>query len=195
MVILAQINHPNVVQLWGCCLETDIPVLIYEFVSNETFYRHIHNRTSGKGRLSWDSRLRIAHESAGALAYLHTDARMSIIHRDVKSTNILLDDNYTAKIADFGASRLVPLGHDQVSTLVQGTIGYLDPEYFHTGQLTGKSDVEENENRLLEILDHQVVMEATDELLKAACDLVCRCLNQVGGSRPSMKDVTMELGT
>ncbi|MFS7976949.1 putative protein kinase RLK-Pelle-LRR-VIII-1 family [Helianthus anomalus] len=127
-----------------------------------------------------------------SLAYLHTDARMSIIHRDVKSTNILLDDNYTAKIADFGASRLVPLGHDQVSTLVQGTIGYLDPEYFHTGQLTGKSDVEENENRLLEILDHEVVMEATNELLKAACDLVCRCLNQVGGSRPSMKDVTME---
>ncbi|KAJ0699602.1 putative non-specific protein-tyrosine kinase RLK-Pelle-WAK family [Helianthus annuus] len=70
MVILAQINHPNVVQLWGCCLEADIPMLIYEFVSNETFYRHIHNRTSGKGRLSWDSRLRIAHESAGALTCL-----------------------------------------------------------------------------------------------------------------------------
>ncbi|MFS7932253.1 putative protein kinase RLK-Pelle-WAK family [Helianthus anomalus] len=142
MVIIAQINHPNVVQLWGCCLETDVPMLIYEFVSNETFHRHIHNRTR-KG----DCRGIVVHESAGqlvhSLPYLHTDARMSIIHRDMKSTNILLDDNYTAKIADFGASRLVPLGHDQVSTLVQGTIRYLDPEYFHTGQLTGKSDVEE----------------------------------------------------
>ncbi|KAI3759873.1 hypothetical protein L1987_50257 [Smallanthus sonchifolius] len=229
MVILAQINHPNVVQLLGCCLETDVPMLAYEFVSNDTLHRHIHNRTSGKGRLSWDSRLRIAHESAGALAYLHTDARMSIIHRDVKSTNILLDDNYTAKIADFGASRFVPLGHDQVTTLVQGTIGYLDPEYFHSGHLTDKSDVysfgvvfaelltgkkpidterglkdtnlatyflkAKKENRLFEILDHQVVKEATDEQLKAACDLVCRCLNQVAGNRPSMKDVAMELET
>ncbi|MFS7932254.1 putative protein kinase RLK-Pelle-WAK family [Helianthus anomalus] len=228
MVILAQINHPNVVQLLGCCLETNVLLLAYEFVSNDTLHRHIHNYSaSGKRRFSWDSRLRIAHESAGALAYLHTDARMSIIHRDVKSTNILLDDNYIAKIADFGASRLVPLGHDQVTTLVQGTIGYLDPEYFHTGHLTDKSDVysfgvvlselltgkkpidpgrgfddtnlatyflkAKKENRLLEVLDHQVVKEATDGQLKAACDLVCRYLNQVGGNRPSMKDVTMEL--
>ncbi|GKB08046.1 wall-associated receptor kinase 2-like protein, partial [Tanacetum coccineum] len=227
MVILTQINHQNVVQLLGCCLETDVPLLVYEFVSNDTLDHHIHNRKSGKGRLSWANRLRIAHESAGALAYLHTDARMSIIHRDVKSTNILLDASYTAKIADFGASRLVPLGHDQVSTLVQGTFGYLDPEYFHTGQLTGKSDVYSfgvvlaelltgekplsmerrlddrnlatyfmtamRENRFLKILDCQVVNEASNEQLKATCDLVYRCLNQVGGKRPTMKEVTLEL--
>ncbi|KAJ9545273.1 hypothetical protein OSB04_024980 [Centaurea solstitialis] len=227
MVILTQINHQNVVQLLGCCLETDVPLLVYEFISNDTLHHHLHDRKNGTVRLSWDNRLRIAHESASALAYLHTDARMSIIHRDVKSTNILLDDNYIAKIADFGASRLVPLGHDQVTTLVQGTFGYLDPEYFHSGQLTDKSDVysfgvvlaelltgkrplsvercleERNlatyflkamkENRIHDILEHHLVNEATDEQLKGTFDLVCRCLNQVGGKRPSMKEVTMEL--
>ncbi|XP_071729493.1 wall-associated receptor kinase 2-like [Rutidosis leptorrhynchoides] len=228
MIILTQINHHNVVQLLGCCLETDVPLLAYEFISNDTLYHHIQDKASDTERLSWNSRLRIAHESAGALAYLHTEARMSIIHRDVKSTNILLDDNYTAKIADFGASRFVPLGHHLVPTLVQGTLGYLDPEYFHTGILTVKSDVysfgvvlaelltgekplstemspEEDrtlamyfvkakkENRLFEIVDHDVVKEASKEQIIATCDLVYRCLDQVGVSRPSMREVTMEL--
>ncbi|KAK3405663.1 hypothetical protein EUGRSUZ_K01894 [Eucalyptus grandis] len=222
IAILSQINHRNVVKLLGCCLETESPLLVYEFIPNGTLFQYLHDSL-----VSWGTRLQIATDIAGALSYLHSSATIPIYHRDIKSTNILLDDRYRAKVADFGTSKSLSLYQTHVTTVVQGTFGYLDPEYFQSCQLTEKSDVysfgvvlvelltgqkpilllgdedEKNlasyfllsmdENCLFDIVDPQVLKQGKEEGIVAFANIARGCLNLHGKMRPTMREVASEL--
>lgn len=137
--ILTRLVHPNLVSLYGCTSRHSRELLlVYEYVPNGTVADHLHGKQAKPGKLPWHIRMNIAVETASALKYLHIS---DIIHRDIKTNNILLDNHFRVKVADFGLSRLFPDHVTHVSTAPQGTPGYVDPEYHECYQLTSKSDV------------------------------------------------------
>ncbi|MFS8018089.1 putative protein kinase RLK-Pelle-WAK-LRK10L-1 family [Helianthus anomalus] len=176
--ILTKLRHPNLVVLYGCTSRQSRELLlVYEYVPNGTVADHLHGEQADPYLLTWPIRMNIAIETARALVYLHTS---EIIHRDVKTTNILLDHNFGVKVADFGLSRLIPSNVTHVSTAPQGTPGYLDPQYHQRYQLTDKSDVYSFGVVLIELISSMVAVDlnrSQDEigLANLAINKIKRC--------------------
>ncbi|XP_057479612.1 LEAF RUST 10 DISEASE-RESISTANCE LOCUS RECEPTOR-LIKE PROTEIN KINASE-like 1.2 [Actinidia eriantha] len=158
--ILTCMRHQNLVSLYGCTSRHSRELLlVYEYIPNGTLADHLHgDRAKPYSLLSWSTRMSIAIETASALAYLHAS---ECIHRDVKTTNILLDNNFCVKVADFGLSRLFPTDVSHISTTPQGTLGYVDPEYYESYQLTDKSDVYNFGVVLIELISSKPAVDMT----------------------------------
>ncbi|XXG76897.1 hypothetical protein AAC387_Pa08g1160 [Persea americana] len=223
--LLSRLHHRNLVSLLGYCIEEGEQMLVYEFMPNGTLRDHLS--VKAKEPMNFALRVRLAIGSAKGILYLHTEADPPIFHRDIKATNILLDAKFTAKVADFGLSRLAPVpdvegitpGH--ISTVVKGTPGYLDPEYFLTHKLTDKSDVYSLGVVFLELLTgmhpishgKNIVREVNvayqsgmmfsmvddkmgsypSECVEQFVSLALRCCQDETENRPSMAEVVREL--
>ncbi|KAL8218627.1 hypothetical protein R6Q57_022000 [Mikania cordata] len=176
--ILTRLRHQNLVSLYGCTSRRSRELLlVYEYIPNGTVADHLHGDRAKQSPLTWQTRVNIAVETASALVYLHAS---EIIHRDVKTDNILLDNNFCVKVADFGLSRLLPNDVTHISTAPQGTPGYVDPEYHQRYQLTYKSDVYSFGVVLIELISSMPAFDITrsrDEinLANMAIDRIQRC--------------------
>lgn len=177
--IISRVHHRHLVSLVGYCIAGSQRLLVYEFVPNDTLELHLHGK--GQANMDWSTRLKIATGAARGLAYLHEDCYPKIIHRDIKASNILLDANFEAKVADFGLAKLASEGFTHVSTRVMGTFGYLAPEYASSGKLTDKSDVFSFGVMLLELITGRRPVDTTpsfseDSLVDWARPLLARAM-------------------
>ncbi|KAK1303964.1 LRR receptor-like serine/threonine-protein kinase ERL2 [Acorus calamus] len=219
---IGSIRHRNLVSLHGYSLSPLGNLLFYEYMENGSLWDLLHG-PSTKVKLDWDTRLRIAVGAAQGLAYLHHDCNPRIIHRDVKSSNILLDENFEAHISDFGIAKSISLSKMHASTFVMGTIGYIDPEYARTSRLNEKSDVYsfgivllelltgkkavDNESNLHQLIlskaDDNTVMETVDTEVSVTCmdlglvrktfQLALLCTKRSPLERPNMHEVARVL--
>ncbi|WCJ41409.1 Leucine-rich repeat transmembrane protein kinase [Euphorbia peplus] len=150
--MITALQHPNLVKLFGCCIEGNQLLLVYEYLENNSLARALFGPEEHKIELEWQGRKKIALGIAKGLAYLHDESRLKIVHRDIKASNVLLDKDLNAKISDFGLAKLDEEGNTHISTRIAGTIGYMAPEYAMRGYLTDKADVYSFGVVLLEIV-------------------------------------------
>jgi serine/threonine protein kinase len=178
VALLSQVNHRNLVHLHGCCLATEIPIFVYEYVPNGNLSEHLRGEKSSEfGHLTWPKCMQIAIKTVKAIIYLHLEANPPIYHRDVKSSNILLNNTYAVKVSNFGISKLIPLNATHVSTIAQGTPSYWDPKYFLSYQLTNKSDVYNFGVVLLELIASRPPVDLNRD--KMEMNLVAMCIPQI----------------
>ncbi|XP_071740698.1 probable receptor-like protein kinase At5g59700 [Rutidosis leptorrhynchoides] len=171
VMMLSRYSHENLVSLLGFCNTANDKILVYEYASNGSLDRHLSNKN-----LTWSQRIKICLDAARGLSYLHDDngAHQRVLHRDIKSANILLDDEWNAKVADMGLSKVGPANqpHTALVTGVVGTIGYLDPVYLENGILTKESNLDS---------------------LQTFTRIAFQCLNKYSEKRPLMSHVVEEL--
>ncbi|XP_011002771.1 PREDICTED: probable LRR receptor-like serine/threonine-protein kinase At1g53430 [Populus euphratica] len=139
--MISALQHPHLVKLYGCCIEGNQLLLVYEYLENNSLARALFGRDEHQIKLDWQTRKKILLGIAKGLAYLHEESRLKIVHRDIKATNVLLDKDLNAKISDFGLAKLDEEENTHISTRIAGTIGYMAPEYAMRGYLTDKADV------------------------------------------------------
>ncbi|XP_059308702.1 proline-rich receptor-like protein kinase PERK9 [Lycium ferocissimum] len=179
--IISRIHHRHLVSLVGYCISENKRLLVYDYVSNNTLYFHLH--AQGRPVMHWETRVRIAVGAARGIAYLHEDCYPRIIHRDIKSSNILLDDNFEARVSDFGLAKLAQDAESHITTRVVGTFGYMAPEYASTGKLTEKSDVYSYGVVLLELITGRKPVDTSqpsgqENLVEWARPLLSRALEK-----------------
>ncbi|GFQ01732.1 proline-rich receptor-like protein kinase perk9, partial [Phtheirospermum japonicum] len=160
--IISRVHHRHLVSLVGYCISDEKRLLVYDYLPNNTLYYHLHGQ--GRPVMDWAARVKIAVGAARGIAYLHEDCHPRIIHRDIKSSNILLDINFEARVSDFGLAKLAMDANTHVTTRVMGTFGYMAPEYASSGKLTDKSDVYSFGVVLLELITGRKPVDTSQPL-------------------------------
>ncbi|KAK2966795.1 hypothetical protein RJ640_008798 [Escallonia rubra] len=138
---IGHVRHKNLVRLLGYCIEGTHRMLVYEYVNNGNLEQWLHGAMRQHGYLTWEARMKVLLGTSKALSYLHEAIEPKVVHRDIKSSNILIDDGFNSKVSDFGLAKLLGAGKSHITTRVMGTFGYVAPEYANSGLLNEKSDV------------------------------------------------------